>query len=523
MVTYDDLPRQFNLTTYFLDSNLEVGRGDTPALIDGDATYSYRQVSQMTNAIGNGLLTLGVEMEDRVLLALNDSVEFVAAWYAVVKIGAVVAEIYPFLQAHDYLYYLNYSRAKVILVDRENLQKVREIAGQCPHLRAILVAGEDDDWGNNEYSLSRLIAEAPTDLAAADTTKDDIALWKFTTGSTGKPKAAVHCQHDPVISFVGYAQGVLKMDQTDRVLAVPKLFFGYARDLVTLFAFGAGACGIIFPDRSAPERILSLVQKHKPTILVNVPTMMNAMISHPEASSYDVSSLRLNTSAGEALPPAIHQGWLDTFGVETINGIGSSEAYHIYISVRPDSGGRPGSLGQLVPGYTAQIVDQHGQPAADGEVGELWITGESTALMYWNEHEKSKKTFFGDTIHTGDLFRRDSDGYYWFEGRVDDLLKVGGMWVSPLEIESSLLEHDAVQECAVVGIEVDGLTQPCAYIVLAAGQSGGAELIETLQMHVRTRLAPHKYPRQVRFVESLPKTSSGKIDRGALTRTSEAG
>lgn len=518
MSIYSDLPRQFNLTSYFLDSNLENGRADAPALVVEDVTYTYRELCAMTNAIGHVLLSLGVEMEDRVLLALNDSVEFVASWYAVVKIGAVVGEIYPFLQPHDYLYYLNYSRAKVILVDRENLQKVREISSQCPHLRTVLVAGEDLELEHHELSLTRRFAVAPTELRAADTTKDDIALWKFTTGSTGKPKAAVHCQHDPVISFVGYAQQVLNMTQTDRVLAVPKLFFGYARDLVTLFAFGVGACGILFPGRATPERILSLVQQQKPTILVNVPTMMNAMINHPEASSYDVSSLRLNTSAGEALPLAIYQGWGETFGVETINGIGSSEAYHIYISVRPGSGGRAGSLGQIVPGYTAEIMDENGESVADGNVGELWISGESTALMYWNEHEKSKKTFAGDTIHTGDLFRRDSEGYYWFEGRVDDLLKVGGMWVSPLEIENCLLAHEAVQECAVVGVEVNGLTQPCAYIVLATGQFDAIQLVEQLQLHVKTQLAPHKYPREILFVESLPKTGSGKIDRTALAQ-----
>ncbi len=518
MLTYHDIPRQFNLTSYFLDSNLEAGRAESPALIVEEITYTYQAICNFTNRIGHGLLSLGVEMEDRVLLALNDSVEFVASWYAVVKIGAVVAEIYPFLQAHDYLYYLNYSRAKVIIVDGENVQKVRDITSQCPHLRKILVVGEANSLEENEVNLSRLIADAPTDLQVADTTKDDIALWKFTTGSTGKPKAAVHCQHDPVISFVSYAQQVLNMTQSDRILAVPKLFFGYARDLVTLFAYGVGACGIIFPQRSTAERMLALVEQYKPTILVNVPTMMNAMISHPEASTYDVSSLRLNTSAGEALSPAIHQSWLDTFGVETINGIGSSEAYHIYISVRPGSGGRVGSLGQIVPGYTAEIVDEKGQPVVDGEVGELWITGESTALMYWNEHEKSKKTFSGDTIHTGDLFRRDKEGYYWFEGRVDDLLKVGGIWISPLEIESCLLEHEAVQESAVVGVQVEGLTQPCAFIVLSKRQLEEVQLVEQLQTYVKSQLAPHKYPREIVFIDALPKTTSGKIDRNSLTK-----
>jgi len=517
MLTYQDIPRQFNLTSYFLDRNLEEGKADSVALLIEDVTYTYQDVCDMTNRIGHVLLSLGVEMEDRVLLALNDSLEFVASWYAAVKIGAVVAEVYPFLQPHDYVYYLNYSRAKVIIVDQSNVQKVREAAVQCPHLRTVIVAGEHQGFGQNEVSLGRLAAEAPADLKAAATTKDDIALWKFTTGSTGKPKAAVHCQHDPVISFAGYARQVLNMTASDRVLAVPKLFFGYARDLVTLFSFGVGACGIIFPQRSTAERILSLVEQHRPTILVNVPTMMNAMINHLQAAEYDMSSLRLNTSAGEALPQAIHQAWLDTFGVETIDGIGSSEAYHIYISGRPGSAAPAGSLGQLVPGYKAEIVDEKGQPVAGGQTGELWISGESTALMYWNEHEKSKQTFAGDTIHTGDLFRRNAEGFFWYQGRVDDLLKVGGMWISPLEIETCLLEHEAVQECAVVGIQDDGLTFPRAYIVLAANQFDAPQLVGQLQQYAKSRLAPHKYPREIFFIAGLPKTASGKLDRKSLT------
>ncbi len=523
MMTYDTIPRQFNLTSYFLDRNLTEGRGDAVALRVGESDYSYRAVAERTNRIGHVLRSLGVEMEDRVLLALNDSVDFVAAWYATLKIGAVVAEVYTFLQAHDYAYYLNYSRARVIIVDQSNLQRVREVVPDCPHLRTILVAGEHGALARNERSLNELAADAPVELAAAETTKDDIALWKFTTGSTGKPKAAVHCQHDPVISFEGYARQVLQLRSSDRVLAVPKLFFGYARDLVTLFTFGVGACGILFPERATAERMLALVEQQQPTILVNVPTMMNAMIEQPGASDFDMSSLRLNTSAGEALPSVIHQKWLDTFGVETIDGIGSSEAYHIYISGRPGSPAPAGSLGQLVPGYTAEIVATTGQPVADGETGELWISGESAALMYWNEHEKSKRTFAGDTVRTGDLFRRNAEGYFWYQGRVDDLLKVGGIWLSPLEIEACLLEHAAVRECVVVGIQGESLTRVRAYVVLASEDAPHPTLADELRQHVKTHLAPHKYPREIEFVRSLPKTASGKVDRKSLARPEATG
>lgn len=516
MIQYHDIPRQFNLADYFLDRNLAEGRGDSTALITDERHYTYDETAEATNRAGNVLLSLGVEMEDRVLLALSDRFEFVAAWYAVVKIGAVVAELYTFLQPHDYAYYLNYTRAKVIIVDRHNLQKIRDVSDQCPHLRTILVAGEHEALSENEASLDALMNQVSDRLATAETTKDDIALWKFTTGSTGKPKAAVHCHHDPIISYSNYARGVLDLSESDRVLAVPKLFFGYARDLVTLFPFGVGACGVIFPQRATAELILTLVERHRPTILVNVPTMMNAMARHPKAAEFDMSSLRLNTSAGEALPPAIHQQWLDRFGVETIDGIGSSEAYHIYISGRPGSPSPAGSLGRLVPGYEAEIIGLDGQPAPAGQVGELWISGESTALMYWNEHEKSKQTFVGDTIRTGDLFSRNEDGYFWFQGRADSLLKVGGIWVSPLEVETCLTEHPSVRECVVVGARDDGLTSLRAYVVLDLEQADESLLAYQLQEYVKAQLAPHKYPREVCFVDSLPKTASGKVDRRSL-------
>ncbi len=513
VLTYHDLPREFNLTTYFLDRNLEQGRADSVALIEAGRRYTYRDVAELTNRVGHVLLSLGVQMEQRVLLALSDGALFVASWYGVIKIGAVVAEVYTFLGAKDFLYYLNYSRARAIVVDDTCLDKVRAVAGQCPHLQHILTVGHPGELRPNEIRLEDHIRAAPAALAPARTTKDDIALWKFTTGSTGAPKAAVHCQHDPVLSFAGYARSVLDLSAADRILAVPKLFFGYARDLVSLFAFGVGACGIVFPERSTPERLFRLIERHRPTILVNVPTMMNAMLGHPESSRADMSSLRLNISAGEALPPAVARAWFDAFGVETLDGIGSAEAYHIYISARPGAPPRPGSVGQLVPGYTAQIKDPDGNPLPDGEIGELWLTGESSALMYWNEHEKSKHTFHGDTIRSGDLFRRDVDGYFWFQGRADDLLKVGGMWVLPLEIEACLLEHPAVFECAVIGVEVEGLTIPRAYVVLEPGASATTT---ELQQFVKGALAPHKYPREVYIRRDLPRTASGKIDRRAL-------
>jgi acyl-coenzyme A synthetase/AMP-(fatty) acid ligase len=290
---------------------------------------------------------------------------------------------------------------------------------------------------------------------------------------------------------------------------VPKLFFGYARDLAALYPFGVGAAGIVFPQRATSDRIFELVARHRPTILVNVPTMIRAMLEQPHQ---DLSCLRLCTSAGEALPEELHRRWLDAFGAEVLDGIGSSEAYHIYISNRPGAA-RPGTLGQVVPGYRAQVVDEAGNELANGETGRLWIEGDTAALMYWNAREKSVETYAGDVVMSGDLFARDADGFFHYRGRADDLLKVGGIWVAPQEIEQCLAAHPDVAECAVVGYEEDGLQKPRAFVVLHDGAASDAA---SLQAHVKATLSPHKYPRDVRFVAELPKTGSGKIDRRAL-------
>jgi benzoate-CoA ligase family protein len=445
----------------------------------------------LVNRSGNVLRELGVRAEERVLLVLADSVEFVALWYGAQKIGAVTAEAYTFLPAKDYAYYLDYTRAGVVVADTTTVDRVREAAEGSRWLQHVLVVGD---------SFEQLAAQASGELEPAPTTKDDVAIWKFTTGSTGQPKAAVHPQHSPVLSFDWYARGVLEMHEDDVVLPVPKLFFGYARDLTALYPFGVGAAGIVFPERTTPERIFELVERHRPTILVQVPTMMAAMVAHPDAERHDLSCLRLCTSAGEALPRELYERWRTTFGVEVLDGIGSSEAYHIYISNRPGRV-RPGSTGELVPGYDAHL----------GENGELSIEGDTAALLYWGEHEKTKQTFSGDTVRTGDLFERDEDGFFWYRGRADDLIKVSGIWVAPAEIEDCLLGHPQVVECAVVGTEQNGLTVARAYVVVRTAVEGSA-----LQAFVRERLAGHKVPGLVTFVDELPKTPSGKIDRRSL-------
>jgi benzoate-CoA ligase family protein len=486
VITRADLPDELNLATWFVDRNVEEGRGDRTALIGPDGKTTYAELAALVNRCGNRLLELGVRAGDRVLLVLGDSVEFVALWYGAQKIGAVTAEAYTFLQPKDYAYYVEYTDAKVVVVDESTEPVIRGVAGE----RQVLVVDEN------------FLGDASDQLEPAPTVKDDICLWKFTTGSTGRPKGAVHPVHSPVLSHEWYAREVLGIREDDIVLPVPKLFFGYARDLTALYPFGAGGAGIVFPDRTTAERIFGLVAEHRPTILVNVPTMMAQMIDHPDAASQDLSCLRLCTSAGEALPRDLHDRWLETFGVEVLDGIGSCELYHIYISNRPGLA-RAGSTGQLVPGYEAEVAEN----------GELLVTGDTAALLYWGDEEKTKSTFDGDTVYTGDLFDRDEDGFFWYRGRVDDLIKVGGIWVAPAEIEHCLVGHPDVVECAVVGTAQNGLTIPRAYVVVRRPVEEQA-----LQSFVRERLSPHKYPREVVFLDELPKTPSGKLDRGKLDR-----
>jgi benzoate-CoA ligase family protein len=501
----------FNIADYFVDRNLAIGKGDRTALLtDGGAT-TYAELATLVNRVGNVLLELGARRGQRVLLALSDGVEFVATWYAAQKIGAVTAEVYTFLQPKDYRYFLDYTGAAVVIADPVTLDRLRE-AGITD--RQVLVVG-GGDLLPNEHDFASMVAQAPDALTAEPTTRDDIAMWKFTTGSTGAPKACVHPVSSAIVSHESYALGVLGIDDDDIVLPVPKLFFGYARDLAALYPFGVGGAGIAFPERTTAERIFELIARFRPTILVNVPTMMSAMVAHPDAANQDLSCLRLCTSAGSASPAELHRKWDEAFGVEVVDGIGSSEAYHIYISNRPGRT-RQGSCGQVVPGYYARVVGEDGAELASGEVGVLEVTGGTVAKEYFQDQEKTTATFRGDTVHTGDLFSQDDEGFFYYHGRADDLLKSGGIWVAPSEIEHCMIGHEDVVECGVVGYEVDGLTRPRAYVVLRTGATGSTELAGALREYVRERLAGHKSPHDVRFVDALPRTTNGKLDRRAL-------
>jgi benzoate-CoA ligase len=515
-----EIPEKVNITSYYLDSNLQRGKTDKIALYYNDSTFTYGEIASLTNRVGNVLRELGVEAEDRVLLALNDSPEFIGSWFGTVKIGAVATDVYSFLQPKDYEYFLNYTRAKVAIVDESTLNKIERAAAASGFLKHLIVVGEHAKEGI--HSFQELTEKASDRLEPEDTHADDIALWKFTSGTTGQPKGVALTHRNSIYNFLCYGKQVLRYREEDITLSVPKLFFGYARDAGVVYAFGCSAAAAIFPERSTAEKIFQMIEKYKPTILINVPTMINAMISMPGAKERDLSSIRFSTSAGEALPAELYYRWKDTFGSEVLDFIGSAELYHGYVSNRLDDV-KPGSLGRVVPGYEAKIVDENGVEVPDGDVGILWVKGDSAGLMYWYAYEKSKRTFQGEWVDTGDFFRRDSDGYYWFGGRGEDVLKVGGIFVAPLEIENCLLAHPVVKECAVIGApDEQGLIKPKAFIVLKAGNEKDNALAKEIQNYVKGTLAPYKYPRWVEFIDELPKDDRGKIRKRALKEKPKA-
>ncbi|HEX8353062.1 MAG TPA: benzoate-CoA ligase family protein [Pyrinomonadaceae bacterium] len=508
-----DFPERFRMGDYFLYHNLEEGREGKTCLYYRDETYTYGDAARLSNRAGGALRGLGLRVEDRVLIALPDCPEFVWTWFGANRVGGVITMVNPLLPADDYRYYLEYTRARVAVIHESLLENFTRAARDAAHLQNVLVVGGERGDFN---SFAEAVAAQPDDLVPADTHRDDVAIWLFTSGSTGHPKGAVHLQHDLPFNTECYAKGVLGVGEDDLTVSVPKLFFGYATGTNLLFPFASGGATALFSERSTPEKLFEVIGRYRPTILTSVPTMINGMLSASGASRRDLSSLRMCLSAGEALPEELYRRWVETFGVEIYDGIGSAEMFHIYITNRPGDV-KPGSLGRVVEGYEAEVVDADGRALPAGEMGTLRVRGDSAALCYWQAHEKTKQTFAGDLCTTGDQFHVDSEGYFWYHGRTDDMLKVSGVFVAPAEIENCLLQHEAVLEAAVVGHDAgDGLVKPKAFLVLREGHAAGEELARSVKEFVKSRLALYKYPRHVEFVDSLPKNDRGKIDRKKL-------
>jgi len=511
------------MADYFLYHNLEEGRENKVCLYFKDEKWTYGDVARMSNRTANVLRDLGVDVENRVLIVLPDCPEFVWTWFGAARIGAVITMVNPLLPSADYEYYLEYTRASAAVVHRSQLNAFAPAAADARWLRAVIVVGDEQEHADvaaadpvEWLDFSSAISSASDECKPADTHRDDIAIWLFTSGSTGHPKGAVHLQHDLPFNTEVFAKRTIGVSENDVTVSVPKLFFGYATGTNLLFPFAVGGATALFSERATPEKIFEVVKQYRPTILTTVPTMINGMLNSEAARDGDLSSLRFCYSAGEALPVELYERWVNRFGVEIYDGIGSAEMFHIYITNRPGDV-RPGSLGRIVEGYEAKITDADGNEVATGEMGTLKIKGDSAALCYWNAHEKSKQTFAGDWCTTGDQFHFDEEGYYWYHGRTDDMLKVSGIYVAPSEIENCLLQHPAVLECAVVGHESgDGLTKPKAFIVLKTGFAPAEQLADDIKHFVKSTIAVYKYPRWIDFVPSLPKNDRGKIDRRKL-------
>ena len=510
-----NLPQTFNAATYFIDRNLAEGRGPRVALECGDERVTYAQVAEGVNRFGNALCRLGVQPEQRVALLLLDSPAFACSFFGAIKAGAVPVPLNTLWRAADYQYALADSGARAVVLSAALAGVLAQIDRRAlPRLEHVIVAGGDP---GPHLSYDDLLAGSSAALEAAPTHRDSMAFWLYSSGSTGAPKGCVHLQHDMVVCAESYAKGVLGMREDDRVFSAAKLFFAYGLGNALYMPFAVGATSILLADPPAAPRAYEVIERYRPTLYFSVPTQFAMMLTHRrDGPDFDLSSVRHAVSAGEALPEPIFHRFKQRFGVEILDAIGSTEVLHMFIANRPGAV-RPGSSGQLVPGYDARIVDDNDQPVPVGEMGNLLIRGDSTCAFYWNQHEKTKRTIQGEWIRTGDKYTQDPDGYFWYAGRVDDMLKPGGIFVSPIEIESVLVGHDDVLECAVVGKEdADGLSKPFAYVVLRPGVTGTPELGVALQQFVRDRLPEYKRPRGVAFITELPKTATGKVQRYKL-------
>ncbi len=506
-----ELPDIYNAATTFVDENIRRGRGGKVAIYYLEQKITYREVFEKVNRTGNALKDLGIGIEDRVLVILPDSPEFAYSFFGVIKIGAVAVPTNPWMFAKDYEYLINDSRARAIIVHESTLPEIEKIWDNTPFLRQIIVVGAPKA---KALAYEGLIAKASDKLEAEKTTKDDVCFWCYTSGSTGNPKGAVHLQHDMITITELFVTPVLEMTENDLCFSASKMFFSYGLGNSLYFPFRFGAATVLWPEKPDPEKVLQVIEKYRPTFFYSVPTLFARYLRAEK--KYDLSSLRICLSSGEPLPPALFHHWKARTGVELLDVVGSTEATHDFLANRPGRA-KAGSSGEVTPAFEAKIVDEDGREVPIGEVGNLMVRGDATAPYYWNKHEQTKCMMVGEWLKTGDTYYRDAEGYYWYCGRSDDMLKVGGLWVSPIEIENSLIEHPAVLESGVIGAtDADGLLKPKAFVLLKSEHKPSDELRVELQNHVKSKLAPYKYPRWIEFVDELPKTVTGKIQRFRL-------
>jgi benzoate-CoA ligase family protein len=514
------VPERYNASAILFD-NLK--RNSYRSAVTGPAgSRTYGELAAEASAFGAGLLSLGLARGDRVLLFLDDTPTYPAALFGAIRAGLVPLLINTLTPPDLLQFYLADSSAKVAICDAAFADRFNAEACRNTSLEAVVISnGEAAQSGPVHFiCAANWLARAAADLAPADTRRDDMAFWMYSSGSTGRPKGIVHLQHDMLFTHLSYARHLLRLTQNDVCFSVPKIFFAYGFGNSITFPFAAGASSVLLPGQPKPAAIFAAIARYRPTVFFGLPTLYTALGKASEAKAADLSSLRLCISAAEILTPEVFNTWKRISGLEVVEGLGSSEVLHIYLSNTLEAK-RLGSAGKRVPGYEIALRDSDGQRVSDGEEGILWVRGDSNAPCYWKRPDKTAQTMReAGWIYTGDRFVRDAEGFHFFRGRADDLVKISGQWVYPLEVELCLADHPMVRECAVLAINgIDGLTTLKAFVVLNVGSGGSQETTLQLQDYVKGRLLPHKYPRIVTYVSELPKTGTGKIDRQSLLKS----
>ena len=508
-----DYPREYNAAVDFLDRNVEAGRGDKIAFIDPERSLRYGELREQCGRFGRLLFDHGLGAETRVAMLVLDSVDFPVIFLGAIRAGVVPVALNTLLTTDQYRYILADCRARALFISAPLLPTVEPILGELPFLEQVFVVG-GDAGGHHDFAAE--LASRPADGAPAQTCADETAFWLYSSGSTGMPKGVPHVHTSAMETARLYGQGIIGFNEDDIVFSAAKLFFAYGLGNALSFPMSVGATVVLWPQRPTPAVMLEQLKKHQVTVFCGVPTLYAAMLADPDCTPENSSArLRCCISAGEALPEELGKSWKARFGVDILDGVGSTEMLHIFLTNRPDDV-RYGRSGKAVPGYELRLVDEAREDVADGEIGELLVRAPTAADGYWHQRAKSRETFIGEWAHTGDKYIRDADGYYEYCGRTDDMFKVSGIWVSPFEVESALISHDTVLEAAVVSAEdEEGLLKPKAFVVLKGGAAEDG-LFEILKEHVKTKVGPWKYPRWIEFVDELPKTATCKIQRFKL-------